>query len=136
MRLALSNDEWFYVEQNNVKLVDINGEYHIVGGSILYGVSESGTRYRLNPDVSTSFFEEYSVSSQIVGSEYDVEEDVYIPVYADVGSWSLTNLTLDTNYSIPNSMNANDTYNFDNFSSSYVLVLLLVMFIVFRLWNK
>ena len=31
MRLALSNDEWLYVQQDNVKLVEIDGDIHIVG---------------------------------------------------------------------------------------------------------
>lgn len=136
MRLALSNDEWFYVEQDNIKLVDIDGDIHIVGGSILYGVSESGTRYRLNPDVSTVYLEEFTTESQIVGSEYDAEEDVYTPIYDDVAVWQLTDITLDSNYDIPNSMKANDIFNFDNFGVSYIFMIFLSIFIAFRIFSR
>lgn len=136
MRVGLSNDEWFYIEQNDIKLVLINDKFHIVGGQILYGISESGERYRLNPDVSTCYLEKFSIESTVVDSVYNAEEDVYDPVYADVPTWTLTNLTLDSeHFSIPSSMNANDTYNFDNFGLSHLFVIFIAVFVAFRVFK-
>lgn len=136
MRFGLSNDEWFYVEQNDIKLIEIDGDYHIVGGQILYGISESGTRYRLNPDVSTKYFEEYTTEYRIIDAIYDPVNDTYEEVYGDVPVWTLTDITLDTGFAIPNSMNANDTYNFDNFSIPMLLVFAVAIFVSFRVFNR
>lgn len=136
MRLALSNDEWIYVQQNDIKLVYIDGYYHVVGDECLYGISESGTRYRINPSNSTYLVEEYEIVQQVVDTIYDVENDTYDPVYADIGVWTPTEMTLDINYAIPTSMNANDTFNFDNFSVSYLLTFFLAIFVLFRIFVK
>lgn len=133
MKLLLSNGHYFYVQQDNIKLVDINNHINIVGNDILYGIDDTGTRYRLNPSSSTTHLEDVSQETQIIGSYWDEYTEQYEAVYDDVDVWSLTNITLEN---IPISMNADDTYNFSNLNPSLILIFILAIFISFRVFNR
>lgn len=135
MRFGLSNDKWFYVQENDVKLLDIEGTIHVVGDECLYGLDEDGTRLRINPSTSTYLLEEYEITQQVVDTVYDAENDVYEPVYADVGTWIPTDIQL-SEYYIPPSMNANDTFNFNNLNPSLLLTFFLAIFVVFRIFHR
>ena len=136
MRLKLSNDDIFYIEQDDIKLVNIDDDIHIVGNNILYGIDENGNRLRLNPSSSTTRLEQLTTVNQVVSVNYSYDENnelIEEPVYDDVDTWQLTNLTLT---SIPISMNANDTFNFDCFNLSFLLTFFIAIFISFRVFNR
>ena len=122
MRLELSNGEYIYVNQGNIKLLNVDDKAYIVSNDTLYGILDDGTRLRLSP-------------SGIYRTEYDLYHlQEYVQDSNGYYSW------IDTsNYivgsSIPYSMNADDTYNFDNFSFSQigvVIILILCLFTVFK----
>lgn len=134
MILHLSNGDTFYVQQDNIKLVKLNNSIHIVGNDILYGITDNGTRYRLNPESSTTRLEIAGTENRVVDAIYDPVTDTYDEIYADVPVWNLSSITLSDN--IPSSMNADDTYNFDNFGLSMLLVFALAIFVSFRVFNR
>lgn len=134
MRLLLSNGHYFYVEQNDVKLVNIDDNICIVGNTPLYGVDDTGKRYRLNPSSSITRLEDVTSENQLIGSYWDEDTQQYEGVYDDVDVWSLTSITLDG--TIPTSMNADDTFNFDNFNCSLLLVFCLAIFVSFRVFSR
>lgn len=134
MRLQLSNGDYIYVQQNNIKLVDINGDINIVGNDILYGITENGVRYRLNPEISTTRLEIAGTENRIIDAIYDPVTDTYDEIYGDVPVWNLTTVTLNGN--IPISMNANDTFNFDCFNATFLLTFILAIFVSFRVFNR
>lgn len=118
MRLELSNGDVAYFEQNNIRLQEINGSTYIVGNTTLYGITENGQRVRLyasksdTSDMHTLDFYEYSSRWGWVDSNVEIV-------------WN----------SVPPSMRADDTYNFDNFSLSQigiVIILILSLFTVFK----
>ena len=122
MRLELSNGDYFYVNQGNTKLLNVNDKAYIVSNDTLYGILDDGTRLRLTPSGNyRTGYDLYHLQEYVRGSDgyYEwVETNNYI-----VGS------------SIPYSMNADDTYNFDNFSFSQigiVIILILCFFTVFK----
>ena len=122
MRLELSNGEYFYVNQGNTKLLNVNNKAYIVSNDVLYGILDDGTRLRLTPSGGyRTGYDLYHLQEYVQGS------DGYY-------SWVDTNNYI-VGSSIPYSMNADDTYNFDNFSLSQiciVIILILSLFTVFK----
>ena len=122
MRLELSNGEYFYVNQGNTKLLNVNNKAYIVSNDTLYGILDDGTRLRLTP--TRSYHSEYDL--------YHLQQ--YAQGIDGDYSWVNTNEYI-IGSSIPYSMNADDTYNFDNFSFSQigiVIILILCLFTVFK----
>lgn len=122
MRLELSNGEYFYVTQGNTKLLNVNNKAYIVSNDTLYGILDDGTRLRLSPSGNKrTGYDLYHLQ------EYVQDVDGYY-------EWVNTNNYI-VGSSIPYSMNADDTYNFDNFSFSQigiVIILILCLFTVFK----
>lgn len=134
MKLLLSNGEYFYVQQNNIKLLNSNNSVFVVGGDILYGVTEDGSRYRIDPDYDNSHLQEATWTSRVIDAVYDPSTDTYEEIYGDALTWVDTNITISS--PIPSSMNSDDTFNFDNFGISLLLVFALSIFVSFRVFNR
>lgn len=134
MKILLSNGHYLFVQQNNIKLVNINNHINIVGDECLYGISDTGVRYRLNPESSTTRLELATTENRVIDAIYDPVTDTYDEIYGDVPVWELTTITLDGK--IPISMNADDTYNFDLFTPTFILVFILTIFVSFRIFNR
>ena len=66
MKLLLSNGDTLFVQQNDIKLVKLNNSIHIVGNDILYGITDNGTRYRLNPESSTTRLEIAGTENRVI----------------------------------------------------------------------
>ena len=54
MKLELTDGTEVYIEQNNIKLQEIDNDTHIVGGQTLFGITEDSERFCINPDISTT----------------------------------------------------------------------------------
>lgn len=134
MILYLSNGDKFYVEQNNIKLLQNNNHIYVVGDNSLFGITEDGTRYCINPEYDNEHLKEGVFVRRVVDAIYDPATDTYENIYGDVFEWQDTNITLTGN--IPSSMNADDTYNFDNFGIPMLLVFLVAIFVSFRVFNR
>lgn len=119
MRLELTNGDVAYFEQNNIRLQEINGSTYIVGNTTLYGITENGERVRLyaslsdSSDMHTLDFYEYNSRWGWVDSNVGIVWD-----------------------SVPPSMRADDTFNFDNFNPSLLITVFLSIFIVFCVFKR
>lgn len=120
MRLLLSDGSYAYFEQNNVKLQKINNKTYIVGNTTLYGVTEDGERVRLYASKSDT-------------------SDLYTLDYYEYGGsrwgWNDSNVSIVWD-SVPPSMRADDTFNFDNFNPSLILTVFLAVFVVFCVFKR
>lgn len=124
MRLKLSNNRDLYVSQNNIKLQEINNRTYITGNDVLYGVDNTGVRWRLTPSQSDTT-DMYSLDFY----EYVRSGTTYRWQWTD----STTTILWD---SVPPSMRADDTFNFDNFGVSLPLVIFLAVFIIFGVHKR
>lgn len=119
MKLDLTNGDVAYFEQNNIRLQQINGSTYLVGNTTLYGITENGERVRLyssmsdSSDMHTLDFYEYNSRWGWVDSNVEIVWD-----------------------SVPPSMRADDTFNFDNFNVSLILTVFLSVFIVFCVFKR
>lgn len=119
MKLELSNGDVAYFEQNNIRLQQINGSTYLVGNTTLYGITENGERVRLyasksdSSDMHTLDFYEYNSRWGWVDSNVEIVWD-----------------------SVPPSMRADDTFNFDNFNPSLLLTVILSVFVVFCVFKR
>lgn len=126
MKIELTNGDIAYIEQSTIKLVDIEGHTSLVGGSTLYGVTENGERFRLTPTYSSS-------------TGFDLcKLDYYQWVASTYGGsyqWVASNDEIEWS-SVPVSMYADDTYNFDNFGLTLPFVIFFAVFIVFCVFKR
>ena len=119
MKLDLTNGDVAYFEQNNIRLQQINGSTYLVGNTTLYGMTENGDRVRLyssisdSSDMHTLDFYEYNSRWGWVDSNVEIVWD-----------------------SVPPSMRADDTFNFDNFNPSLLLTVLLAVIVVFCVFKR
>lgn len=119
MKLELSNGDVAYFEQNNIRLQEINGSTYLVGNTTLYGMTENGERVRLyasksdSSDMHTLDFYEYNSRWGWVDSNVEIVWD-----------------------SVPPSMRADDTFNFDNFNPSLLITIFLSIFVVFCVFKR
>lgn len=121
MKLELSNGNDLYVSQNNIKLQQINNKTYITGNDTLYGVDSNGTRWRLNPSQSDTS-DMYTLDYYTYSSQYR-------------WNWADSNVTIKWE-SVPPSMRADDTFNFDNFGVPLVLTIFLAVFIIFGVHKR
>lgn len=126
MRLELTNGDIAYVEQDNIKLVELDGHTCIVGNTTLYGVTENGERFRLSPSYSSSTgFNIYKLDY------YEYVSSNYGGSYQWVSSSDEIEWT-----SVPVSMYADDTYNFDNFGLTLPFMVFLAVFVIFCIFKR
>lgn len=118
MKLELTDGTEIYVEQSNIKLQEIDNDTHIVGGQALYGITEDAERFCINPDISTT---------DVLMQEYDEETQSY--------NWVSIGESIEWE-SVPVSMYADDTYNFDNFNLSLIFTVFLSVFIIFCVFKR
>lgn len=118
MKLELTDGTKVYVEQSNIKLQEIDNDTHIVGGQTLYGITEDTERFCIDPDISTT---------DVLMKEYDAETDTY--------NWVSINKQIEWD-SVPVSMYADDTYNFDNYASPLPFIVFIAIFIVFCVFKR
>ena len=118
MRLELTDGTEVFIEQNNIKLQEIDNDTHIVGGQTLYGITEDTERFCINPDISTT---------DVLTQEYDAETDTY--------NWVSINEQIEWD-SVPKSMYADDTFNFENFSLNHIFIVFLSIFIIFCVFKR
>lgn len=118
MKLELTDGTEVYIEQNNIKLQEIDNDTHIVGGQPLYGITEDSERFCVIPDISTT---------DVLMQEYDAETDSY--------NWVSINEQIEWD-SVPKSMYADDTFNFENFSLNHIFTVFLSVFIIFCVFKR
>lgn len=123
MRLLLNNDEYLYVGSTSARLLMVNNRAYLVDNNTLYGVTDDGTRYRLNHTTSGSSLD-----------SFHLQEYVYTPS-AYGGSWTWQDTSLYITY-IPSSLNADDTFNFDNFSPSLLLTFILAVIVILNAFKR
>lgn len=109
MRILLSNGDYAYTNNTESRLLDINNKAYLVGDNLNI-VSDSST-YRLSID-SPVYLEEYD-------NQEWVETDLYIP-----------------SDSIPQSLNADDTFNFEGFGLPLLLTVFFSVFVVFCVFKR
>lgn len=126
MKVELTNGDIAYIEQGTAKLVELNNHTCIVGNSTIYGVTENGDRFRLSPTYSGSTgYNLYSL-------------DYYEYVSSNYGGsyqWVSSNDEIEWS-SVPVSMYADDTYNFDNFGLTLPFIVFLAIFIIFCIFKR
>ena len=109
MRILLSNGDYGYTNNSNSRLVDYNDKATLVGENLY--LSSNNNIYRLSID-SPTYLEEY------YNNEW-TETEIYIP-----------------SDSIPHSLNADDTFNFEGFGTCLVLTSLFAVFCIFNAFKK
>ena len=125
MKLKLSNGHDLYIQQNDIKLQQINNKTYIVGNETLYGVDDTGVKWRLSPsqsDTTDMFTLDYY-------DEVNTSSSYYRWVWVD----SSVQIEWD---SVPPSMIADDTFNFDNFGLNLGFFIFLGVFIVFFIFKR
>ena len=80
MKILLSDGSVFYIGNTDNRFTEINSHAYCVGSDIIYGVTEDGDLYRINPDTNPRYLEEITTSSRVIGSTYDSENDEYLPI--------------------------------------------------------
>lgn len=126
MRVELTSGEIAYIEQGDIKLVEIDGHTSIVGNTALYGVTENGERFRLNP----------SFSSNSGYNLYNLDYYEYVSSnYGGSYQWVSSNDEIEWS-SVPVSMYADDTYNFDNFGLTLPFIVFLAVFVIFCVFKR
>lgn len=125
MKLLLSNGEYLYVGETNARLLDVNNRAYLVDNNTLYGITDDGTRYRLNHTTSGSSLDSYHLQEYVYTSS----------AYGGSWSWQDTSIYI-TSSSIPPSLNSDNTYNFEDFNPSLLLVFILSAFIILNAFKR
>lgn len=125
MRVLLSNGEYLYIGVTNARLLSIGSRAYLVDNNTLYGITDDGTRYRLNHTTSGSTL-----------NSYNLQEYVYTPsAYGGSWSWSDTNLYISSS-TIPPSLNADSTFNFEDFNPSLLLTFILATIVILLAFKR
>lgn len=125
MRLLLNNNDYLYTDNTSARLVTTDTQAMISGNNTLYGITDDGTRYRLNPTTS--------------GSTLDLkhlQKYVYVPTtYGGSWQWQDTSLYIVSD-SVPQGINADDTYNFEGFGLPLILTVFFALFTLFCIFKR
>lgn len=121
MRLLTNDENYIYVEENGFLLQEVDEKSYLVGDTPLYGITDTGDRIRLTPEVSDT--------SNLYNLEYFVE----ISEEGDI--WTQSNEYIDWT-SVPPSLRADDTYNFRNYNIELISAVLLAVVIIFCVFKR
>lgn len=125
MKLELSNGRTFYVQQKDIKLQQINNKTYIIGNDVLYGVDDTGTKWRLYPTESDT------------SDMYSLDYYDYVPSSSSYNRWQWVDTNVQIEWeSVPPSMKADDTFNFDNFGLNLGFFIFLGIFIIFFIFKR
>lgn len=121
MRLTTNEGNYIYIEENSSLLQEVDGKSYLVGNTPIYGITDSGDRIRITPEISDTSnlynLEYFDGTSE--GTETWIQSDEYI-------DWT----------SVPPSLKADDTFNFRNYNIELISTVILAIFIIFCVFKR
>lgn len=121
MRLLTNEGNYIYIEENGALLQEIDNKSYLVGDTPLYGITDTGDRIRITPDVGDT------------SNLYNLE---YLDKSSEEGNlWTQSNEYIDWT-SVPPSLRADDTYNFRNYNIELISIVILAIFVVFCVFKR